>query len=427
MNVPEPDEHVGTNPGASEMALHWRVLVGCFLGIAAGGASLFFYSSGVFLKPVAATFGVSRATASLAPLLGALILGMSAPLMGWFTERWGTLRVALCCYVGMGIGFCLLATVAHDFTTFLAITCGLGLACGGTSPGVLTRPVVLAFRRQRGIALGLVVAGTGVGAVAIPMLLVRVIGPYGWQGGYLALAAVLAVLAPAALWFLRHSAEQPLRAGRPGRDADPVRVPVNWLDPLMLRLMGVFLLVSLAALGSVVHVVPMITDRGIPAEVAGRHAALLGASIIGCRLLTGWLLDRFEAAGLTAVLFTTAAGGMVMLASHQPALLTPGVLLLGLAVGSEHDLAAYLVSRYFAPRYALVFGVMYAITALGASFGPLIAARVFDATGSYDRWLWGAMAMLLSAAALAWSLRGARGVRQGRPAGLVAGAEPTRT
>lgn len=287
MSQTERDLHVTTGPLESELAVHWRVLAGCFLGIGAGGASLFFYSSGLVLKPVSATFEVNRATASLAPLLGSLIMGLAAPLMGWLSERWNTLRVALCAYLCMGIGFCLLGTVAHDFTTFLVITCLLGLACGGTTPGVLTRPIVLAFRRQRGIALGMAVTGTGVGAVALPMLLVRVIERYGWQGAYLALAGLLVVLAPFALWFLRYSPEQPLRRVRSDMNPAPVNVPVNWLDPVLLRMMLLFLLVSLAALGSVVHVVPMITDRGLTVEVAGRHAAVLGASIIGCRLLTG--------------------------------------------------------------------------------------------------------------------------------------------
>ena len=151
--------------------------------------------------------------------------------------------------------------------------------------------------------------------------------------------------------------------------------------------------------------VPLVTDRGVGLASAGGFAAALGVAIIVCRVLTGWLLDRFEAAALTAVLFTIAATGMVMLASREPALLLPGLLLLGLAVGSEHDLAAYLTGRYFARRYALIFGVMYAVTGLGASLGPMLAARVFDATGSYQGWLWASVAMMLAAAGLAWSLR----------------------
>jgi len=401
-------------PGRSELATHWRVLAGCFLGIAAGGASLFFYSSGLFLKAVAASFEVNRATASLAPLLGGLLMGLSTPFFGWCSERWGTLRVAACAYACVGLGFVLLGTVVHDFTTFLVLICLLGLACGGTSPGVLTRPIVLAFRRQRGLALGMAVTGTGVGAVLMPMLLVQVIERHGWQGGYLGLTVLLALLAPPALWFLRHSPERPLRTAgaAPAAAAVPVAplVPVQWGDPLLLRLMLSFLLVSLAALGSVVHVVPLITDRGLTPQAAGGYAALMGAAIIGCRLLTGWLLDRFEAAALSAVLFAIAASGLAMLASGHAALLLPGLLLLGLAVGSEHDLAAYLVGRHFPQRYALIFGAIYAVTGLGASFGPLLAAHVFDLTGSYQGWLWGSVVMLLAGALLALSLRPASSI-----------------
>lgn len=389
----------------SELAVHWRVLLGCYLGIAAGGASLFFYSHGVLLKSVATGFGVNRATASLAPLLGGLLFGMSAPLFGWCTERWGTARVAGIAYVVMGLGFALLGTVAGDFGAFMALICLVGLVAGATSPGVLTRPVVLAFRRQRGIALGLAVCGTGVGAVLMPMLLVRVVERYGWQGGYLALLGLLALLAPPAVWLLRHSPERPVHARTAAATPALPLEPVRWSDPLLLRLLLLFAVVSFAALGSVVHVVPLITDRGLSPREAGSYAAVLGGAIIGCRLLTGWLLDRFEAAGLSAVLFTVAAAGMLMLASGEVVLLLPGLLLLGLAVGSEHDLAAYLVGRHYPGRYALIFGVIYASTSLGASFGPMLAARVFDVTGSYQVWLWSAAGMLIVGALIAWSIR----------------------
>jgi MFS family permease len=387
-------------PVRSELALHWRVLLGCFLGIAAGGASLYFYATGLLIKPVAAAFEVSRTEASLAPLLGALLLGITAPLFGWCSERWGTVRVAACGYAGMALGLFVLGSLVTHFHLFLVVNCLVGLAAGATSPGVLTRPVVLAFQRQRGIALGVAVAGTGVGAIGMPIFLVRVIERFGWQGGYVALGSALLALAPLALWFLRHSPERSRGTGDRAALA-----PVHWGDPHLLRLLLMFLLVSAAAVGSMVHVVPLITDRGVSAQDAGGFAALLGVAIVAARLLTGWLLDRFEAAALSATLFTVSAAGLLMLGSGASWALLPGLLLLGLAVGSEHDLAAYLVGRRFSRRYGLVFGALYAVTALGVSLGPMLAARVFDVTGSYQGWMWSSIGMLLVAALIALSLR----------------------
>ena len=60
--------------------------------------------------------------------------------------------------------------------------------------------------------------------------------------------------------------------------------------------------------------------------------------------------------------------------------------LLGLAAGSEIDVVTYLCSRRFDPR---IFGSVYTILQTGiavcASLGPLLAGRLFDLTGSYDR------------------------------------------
>ena len=66
----------------SELRQHWRYVVGCFLGLTSGVSSLYFYSSGLFLKPLAAEFGWTRGTASLGSLISSVLLGCAAPFIG---------------------------------------------------------------------------------------------------------------------------------------------------------------------------------------------------------------------------------------------------------------------------------------------------------------------------------------------------------
>jgi cyanate permease len=61
-----------------------------------------------------------------------------------------------------------------------------------------------------------------------------------------------------------------------------------------------------------------------------------------------------------------------------------GAFLVGLGLGAEVDIIAYLISRYFGLRS---FGELYSITfgafVLAGALGPLAMGVGFDLTGSY--------------------------------------------
>ena len=92
----------------SELRQHWRYVLGCFLGLASGVSSLYFYSSGLFLKPLAAEFGWTRGTASLGSLISSVLLGCAAPFIGQVIDRFGARRVTLLSLVGLSTSFLLL-------------------------------------------------------------------------------------------------------------------------------------------------------------------------------------------------------------------------------------------------------------------------------------------------------------------------------
>jgi MFS family permease len=72
----------------------WPVLLGAVTGIAAGLSSLYFYSLGVFIKPLASEFGWSRAEVSLGALVGTLAAAAFSPLAGRAADRFGSLPIA---------------------------------------------------------------------------------------------------------------------------------------------------------------------------------------------------------------------------------------------------------------------------------------------------------------------------------------------
>ncbi|WP_461155898.1 MFS transporter [Saccharopolyspora tripterygii] len=144
-------------------------------------------------------------------------------------------------------------------------------------------------------------------------------------------------------------------------------------------------LVSSATFGLMSQVVPMTTDKGIDKAVAVSVLSVLSLSSLLARLLVGYLLDRFYAPVIAAIIFALCATGVAMLIiSAEVGLLFVGAALIGLGLGAEGDVAAYMTSRYFPKHsYGRVLGFVYFLYALGAASGMFLLGQIFAATGSY--------------------------------------------
>jgi predicted MFS family arabinose efflux permease len=131
--------------------------------------------------------------------------------------------------------------------------------------------------------------------------------------------------------------------------------------------------------------VPILSDRGIAVSTATTAVAASGISLIVGRMLSGLALDRFYGPYVAAFFFMVPLIGMTMLglgATGPFAVLA--AVLLGLGIGAEGDIMAYLTSRYFGmAHYGVIYGCILAFFTLGSGLGPWIMAHAFDAYRSY--------------------------------------------
>jgi MFS family permease len=89
------------------------------------------------------------------------------------------------------------------------------------------------------------------------------------------------------------------------------------------------------------------------------------------------------------------------------------ILLIGLAAGAEHDIAAYFAARYFGRRhFGAIYGLLYTLYTFGAGVGPPLAGAVFDGTGICVTALYGGAALFLVAAAFFGTLGASPGASQ---------------
>jgi MFS family permease len=380
----------------NEFRRGWPLLLGAFIGIGTGVSSLYFYSLGVFLKPEALDLGWTRGEASLGALAGTLGAAIASAPTGRLMDRIGAVNTAIASMLILALSLAALGLFTHSLGVFVAIAAFLSFMTVGSTPLSYTRLIVGAFDTHRGLALGLALTGTGVGAFVLPVVLGPFIAAHGWRAGYFALAGVVLVATGPVALLLK------------GRDVGfrTLLQPTPWRAivsrPDFQRLGLLFFLAATGVLGAVVHFPALLSDARLAPAQIGWVAGLIGVAVIAGRAVAGMLLDRTPARFVIAGFFCISAGGLLAVALGGGRWAVPGALALGLSVGAEVDLIAYLVSRRFpAQAYGAAYGGIYGLFLFGGALGPALLGALFDRTGGYGVPFTVAAACLLCAAVLA--------------------------
>jgi predicted MFS family arabinose efflux permease len=250
--------------------------------------------------------------------------------------------------------------------------------------------------------------GASVSATLFPILATWLIGSYGWQVSFAAMAGIWAALVfPILFLFFRGAQDEKHEARSTKADAARILTGVSIAEGLRLPALYKLLLAgglfAFTAIGVVVHFVPILTDSGATPLSAAGIASLIGIFSIVGRLGTGVLLDKFPGhlVGAVAFLIPILGCALLLLDGTNPLSQAVAAAMFGLTVGSEVDVIAYLAAKHFGLRnFGALYGVLQMALALGTAFGPLAAGTVFDHSGSYAPFLM-LTAVLMAASAVA--------------------------
>jgi MFS family permease len=378
----------------------WWVVVGAVAGLAVGQGPVFVGTYGVFLKPIMADMGWDRGTASFALSAGPFFSAFAFPLFGRLMDRRTIRAVALPAIVVYGILLAAVGLSPHGLWVFVMLMGLAGAASTIQSPLAYAKAIAAWFDRRRGLALGIAMAGVGLGGFVVPQVARASIDGFGWRGAYAVLGALTVVIAfPAVALWVREPlpGEGERRAVTGAAPGLTVREALGtgrfWL------LGGTFFLVALGIVGMQGHIVPLLTDHGLSPALAAATLGMFGLATLAGRLVVGFLVDRIYAPYVATVFFLAPVLGFALLATASGAFPTVGVALMGLGLGSEIDLIAFLTSRYFGQRmFGEIYGYFFMIFALGTAAGPAAAGAMFQMAGSYRPALIGASAALTVAA-----------------------------
>jgi MFS family permease len=351
----------------------WRIVGAAF-------ASMFVvfgiaYSYGAFLEELRAEFGAGRAVGAVFFSLTSLLYFGLGSLSGAAADRFGPRRVLLVGAAALALG--LVATAAADSLGVALIAYGLGVGIAVACAYVPMVALVGAwFEARRTLALGVAVAGIGIGTLTLPPLTAALIGELGWRDTYLVLAAVGTVTLVGCA--LASRAAPAVEGGGGTSLGDAVRDPgYRWL--YLAAILG-----SLALFVPFVHLPSYAEGRGIdPVPAAGLIGAIGLASVIG-RLALGAVAGR---GGLLRIfqgcfLAMGASFGLWLVAGSSYAALLVFALVLGVGYGGFVALApAVVATRFGVVNLGSLLGVLYTGPGIGSAVGPPAAGAIIDASG----------------------------------------------
>jgi predicted MFS family arabinose efflux permease len=386
----------------------WWVAGGSTIGLIVGNGAIVLFTFGILLTPITAEFGWTRGTVGTAIFFAHVTAALATPFVGILIDRWGIRRTSLSFITLFSLSVAAISLTPASPAVFFLLYAICGLFSAGQTPMPYAKAVAASFDLKRGIALGVAMAGVGIGTSLIPRWTQFLVDSYGWREAYMGLGLTTFVLAfPAVLFFVGQADEKLARRRKAGAPLVPGVTAHDAIHTYRFWAIGIAaFLFTLAVNGTISHVVPLLVDRGMDRQTAASMMIVTGISTIIGRLVSGYLLDRIFASYVAAIFFALPIVGIALLGSEMGGIVPLlALILLGLGLGAEVDLIGFLVSRYFGLKaFGEIYGYVFAMFALGSGFGPMALGYAFDHFTTYTVGQVFSAAFVFVAGALLWRL-----------------------
>ncbi|MGH1492199.1 MAG: MFS transporter [Acidimicrobiales bacterium] len=334
------------------------------------------YSFGSFFGSMADEFDGARSEVALFFSITTFLYFALGVFTGRVADRIGPRPVLLFGAVCLVLGLLITSRVQSLWVGYITygLGVGIGVACAYV-PMVAT--VGLWFEKRRSAAMGVAVAGIGVGTLVVAPLSERLIDTYGWRQTYVIMAVGSAVLlAIAAVGARRPAATVGATAVRP------------LMEVIKTSRTFALLYASIAFLAFSLFIPFVFLDDYLDEKnIDGSAALLVGA--IGLSSVLGRLGLGALAAILTPLRLYQGSFLVVSLSylqwlflgSSYPALLLFSVVL-GVAYGGFIALAPAVAADFFGPvGLGGVLGALYTAAGVGGLIGPPVAGVLIDRFG----------------------------------------------
>ena len=370
----------------SELSYRWVIVSASALMLALS-MGMIVNGTSVFFTPLFEEFGWQRGAVSLINTSGLVGLEIVGIFMGRIADKTPTRWVVL--FGATVIGLCMLGASQADVLWQFYL---LFFIAGFLGASALFVPLIANvgnwFKTGAGLALGIASAGQALGQGGMPYVLALLIGALGWRDALMSVGITMLVL----LISLAMLIKQPpkistgLDAGSTDNSlidgADTTLIPPNtfavWLGAAAF-------LCCICMSVPLMHLVPLMQDRGLSLEDAGSVLlVMLTVAIVG-RIVFGKLADMI---GAIRTYWIASCWQTVLVFFFLQVDTLQGYYIFAIIYGFGYAgvMTGVLISaRVLTPtsKRASVLGIVLFFAYLGHGIGGYQGGYFFDLTGNY--------------------------------------------
>ncbi|MBN1161836.1 MAG: MFS transporter [Dehalococcoidales bacterium] len=389
----------------------WSVL---FIGVVSGlGHGFNMYALSVFFKDIAGEFGIERAATSWSAGIGRLEGGITSPLVGWLSDKFGPRWIVILGIFIAAVGMIIMYFITQVWHYYVAwgVLIGLGLNIGLTV--ACDKMINDWFIKRRGLAQGIKFALIGVFGIVIIQVITWLNDIRDWR--FCCLVWGLVMLASIPLAYVLIKPQRPEHYGLLPDGAEfesdtakdeqgMIARGVSYASSLQeteysfkqaLKTSTYWLMVigftahNFIAGGFNLHVFPFLTDIGIDDAAASGMMGIMIFFTIPARFFGGIIADRIPKRHLQLLLVAAfllqVIGISAYLSSRSLAAVYVLLVCHGLSSGAMTPLIVLILGRYFGRKaFGSILGTMIAFLAPMGLFSPVYYGWIFDNNASYD-------------------------------------------
>lgn len=370
---------------------------------------IIYYAFSVFLTPMEADLGWSRAELTGGFSLMWLVTGAMAFPIGAWIDKHGARALMTAGSIGAS-----LLVMAWAFVTSLPMFYLIWAGLGVCAAAILYEPAfaVIAqwFHRRRSAALAIVTFAAGLASTIFLPLADALLRAFEWRTAVLLLGIFLACTtiplhalrlrrSPADLGLQPDGAVQPHDAPPPAIRGVSLRSALNGRAFWLLTL--AFGMISISAAAIRVHFIPFLIETGIDSSTAAFATGIIGIMQVVGRVIFAPLEQRYSIRGIIVWIFGLHVVSLsLLLFGETTALIGTFILIFGAAQGAVTLARPSMVAElYGISHYGRISSIMALFLTLTSTSAPLIASLLYDRVGNYQPVVW--MVVIFAVAATA--------------------------
>jgi len=321
-----------------------------------------------------------------------IVTGLFGIPMGILNDRLGPRIVMTLCGLFLGMGLLLMSRITSIWHLYIFYGLMIGIGISSFVPAAST--VARWFVQRRTFMTGIVLAGTGMGAIVGPPVAANLIAAYNWRTAYLILGFVVLIVIIACAQFLRRDPSQKGQVPYGQHVGNNQELKHSNYDFTLKEavtsgqfwmIFSQFFCFGFCLFVIMVHIVPHATDLGISTIGAAGILVLIGIVSVISKIVMGRVGDMIGNKKVFVISF------IIMLLSLLWLLFTEELwgfylfaVIFGIAYGSHiSQQSPFAASVFGLSAHGSIYGVLGLGATTGEALGPVVAGYIFDVTGAY--------------------------------------------